>query len=306
MIKQIAKKGRYLTIIIVLSGLAMQWSGYINPKQAKITKIEVMVDSTDVDLFRVDNEHGEPLCYYREIDQYPCDDKVCYKMELKIYWDIWGNFLKIETEEGKDLTKIGHAAFSEKDYERLHKQLNNPKSGIQYYKLKDLTDEESEEEYYSLDAISGATIAAENITYESVKGAVKTCFTLWHIVNGETSEIIRQKTQELNDTDTLSVDFNQANSYQQTQILHKMLNTGHKPEINFLENAIQRLDTKNTGYTFCLLELMRRNEGIKNNQLAMLSEKITNTYSISEIAIYNYLLQMDYNRKPVRNYSLYE
>lgn len=310
--KETIDKARFLLPILMLSALNIQWAEHSNFGFRRINTIKVTVDSVDINLYQATNDQGFPLYYYREVDQYPCNDKICYKMELRVFWDIWGNFLKIETEEGKDLTKIGHEAFSEKDYTRLHKQLNNPKSGIQYYKLKDLTEEDAEDEYYSIDAIAGATIEAKDITYESVKGAVKTCFTLWHIVHGETSEIIESKTREQiktihNDSpDTLISNFITLDNFQQTKILQSLVNSGHNPDIDFFENAIDNLNTKNTQYTLFLIELMRYNNSIKNKQLKLLTEKIKNDHSNGEIAIYNYLLQMDFNDKLVRKYALYE
>ncbi len=89
--------------------------------------------------YQVKNANGLPLYYFMDIDQYPCDDKVCERMELRMYWDLWGNFIKLAMGDGHQLTKIGHKPFTDKDYERLHALLINTKCNLQYYKLDDLT-----------------------------------------------------------------------------------------------------------------------------------------------------------------------
>ncbi len=253
-------------------------------------------DTLDFTYFQVKNPDGFPLYYFRDIDQFPCDDSVCARMQLRMYWDLWGNFLKLDFTDGQELTKIGHVPFSEKDYKRLHLLLNNPRSGIQYYKLADLTAKESENEYYSLDAISGATVS--NVIYESVRGAVKTCHTLWQIANGPICDLIKSKTTDFFSENNLS---EKINTNQQLVVLSQKIINKNFTHTEFLLSAF--CENRSSINTFCLLELARQTPDINNDFFKQLSATIKNSQTIEEIAVYNFLLQKKYKNKTIRRYQ---
>lgn len=156
----------------------------------KIIEIGVKTDSSSYVLSQVLDSAGQTKYFYRDIDQFPCEDSVCERMQVRIYWDTQGKYMKLSTEEGSGLTKLNHKPFSTRDYKKLDELLGNPKSYLRYYKLDNLTNKAAEKKYYSTDAISGSTVT--QVSYETVRGAVKTCFVLWEIATGETSEYIRK------------------------------------------------------------------------------------------------------------------
>jgi len=156
----------------------------------KIVDIEVKTDSSSYVLLQVFDSAGQTKYFYRDIDQFPCEDSVCERMHVRLYWDTQGKYLKLATEEGSGLTKLNHKPFTARDYQKLDELLGNPKSYLRYYKLDNLTNKAAEKHYYSVDAISGATVT--EVSYETVRGAVKTCFVLWKIATGETSAYIKQ------------------------------------------------------------------------------------------------------------------
>lgn len=156
----------------------------------KIVEIEVKTDSSEYVLAQALDSAGHTRYFYRDIDQFPCEDSVCERMHVRLYWDSQGKYLKLETEEGSGLTKLNHKPFTARDYQKLNELLGNPKSYLRYYKLDNLTNKSAEKHYYSVDAVSGSTVT--EVSYETVRGAVKTCFVLWKIATGETSAYIKQ------------------------------------------------------------------------------------------------------------------
>jgi len=178
---------RIAGLIILLINMGFTYSGQDNDKTVNI---EVKTDSSSYVLSQVLDSSGKTQCFYRDIDQFPCEDSVCERIQVRIYWDTQGKYLKLVTEEGAGLTKLNHKPFLVRDYKKLDELLSNPKSYLRYYKLDNLTNKAAEKHYYSADAISGSTVT--EVSYETVRGAVKTCFVLWKIANGETSEYIRK------------------------------------------------------------------------------------------------------------------
>jgi len=178
-----------ILLLIFCLGFTLPLKQQTNDNE-KVIPLEVKTDSTSFMLSQVLDSGGKTLYFYRDIDQFPCDDSVCQRMQVRIYWNVNGKYMKLTTPEGFGLTKINHKPFTARDYQKLDELLGNPKSYLRYYKLESLTNKAAEKHYYSVDAISGATVT--EVTYETVRGAVKTCFVLWKIANGETPKYIRQ------------------------------------------------------------------------------------------------------------------
>lgn len=263
-----------------------------NEQGFRITPCVVENDSVNFEFFQVTNNDGLPVFYYQDVDQYPCEDTVCARMVLRLYWDLWGNFLKIGLENGQELTKIGHKSFSDKDYERLHKLLIDPECNLQYYQLDDLTDKESEKVYYNVDAISSATI--QDVSFSSVKGAVKTCYTLWKIVHGGIQDQIKSKTAEIIER--------QANN-QELQKISRLIESRKILNKDTLAVVAKNIETLDAVHLMSLLELNRQIPDVSKDFIEKLSSCIQNNQTTSEIAIYNFLLQEDFNKKEVRKYE---
>lgn len=263
--------------VLIFFGFSSTDEGIRNRLYTSNIHFLVKQDSVEYNVYQVNDTSGIPMLYYADIDQYPCVEKICYKMHVRMYWDMWGHFLKVETQKDSPLTKIGHETFNEKDYMRLHKLLNNPDSYIKFYQLDKLNVEESENRYYSLDAITGATIT--NVKYESVRGAVKTCYSLWKIANGEISKHLKVRTFDVYKKLVFDVDI------QDTMACIKRIGQeGGK--------MIQQS---------CLLE-EQRIEGAEIKDYKALSNNLYD--DVSGLSVYNYLLQCGYSNKNLRQYQL--
>lgn len=187
------KTGRktFLNFVALLCALILCF-GFGNIEPAKRCMPEhsfvYQQDGREETFYQVVDSTGMPLYYYRSINQYPCtSEKVCRIMALNMYWDIYGNFLKIELPTNERLTKVNHKDFDISDYKKLHKILNNPNSELQWCNYNVLTSEECENQYH-VDAISGATNT--DIEFEYINGAIKTTYALWKIANGEIKNTI--------------------------------------------------------------------------------------------------------------------
>ena len=189
-IKVIGIGVRIAGLILLLCCLGFRFIPEKSSDEVKIVEIEVKSDSSEFSLMQVLDNAGQTRYFYRDIDQFPCEDSVCERMHIRLYWDTNGKYLKLSTDEGTGLTKLNHKPFTSRDYQKLNELLGNPKSFLRYYKLENLTSKAAEKHYYSVDAVSGSTVT--EVSYETVRGAVKTCFSLWKIANGETSAYIRK------------------------------------------------------------------------------------------------------------------
>ncbi len=90
---------------------------------------------------------------------------------------------------GVALEKAEGKYFTHDDYEKLDNILSNKRSSLKNIYKEEVVGSETTE---GVDGVSGATIILN--TNDCVKGAVWTCYTLWHWVNGEVYNIIRDIT----------------------------------------------------------------------------------------------------------------
>lgn len=185
---------RIAGLLLLLISMGFTFPGKNISGNDKIIEIGVKTDSSSYVLSQVLDSAGQTKYFYRDIDQFPCEDSVCERMHVRLYWDIHGKYLKLTTEEGSGLTKLNHKPFLPRDYQKLNELLGNPKSYLRYYKLENLTNKAAEKHYYSVDAISGSTVT--EVSYETVRGAVKTCFVLWKIATGETPAYIKKMNRD--------------------------------------------------------------------------------------------------------------
>ncbi len=157
-----------------------------------ITPLTYSEEGIEQTFYRVNDEEGMPMYYFREVKQYPCKGEyVCRIMDLTLYFDVYGNYMMYRLQEGKELTKINHKEFSISDYKKLHKILNNENSELKYCNYADLTMAKVENQYH-VDALSGAT--AEDLEFEYINGAIKTTYALWKIAHGEICDAIQSET----------------------------------------------------------------------------------------------------------------
>lgn len=106
--------------------------------------------------------------------------KVCFPVQITMFWDCSGSFLGFYIPRNRPLTKSGHKEFGQFEYFQLYTLLNNPNSKLGKLDKKDLV----KHNYVSKDApdaISGETIHISNEIM--VSGAAFTCYTLWNKVD---------------------------------------------------------------------------------------------------------------------------
>lgn len=178
-----------LTVLTILSAFI---SGDKSANYSVNDSMTVITGTDTATVFQVLDTNGLPAFYFQDVHQLPCKlEKVCELMHLRVYWDAWGDFLQIEMLEGHELTKLNHKPFSQKDYDKLHAILNNPNSGLKEADYRHLTSAQTENQYH-VDAVTSATNSS--YTFDYIKGAVKTTYSLWHIVNSPVTDSIQAYT----------------------------------------------------------------------------------------------------------------
>lgn len=132
---------------------------------------------------KVENE------YYMDVESVVCGDSQCRIDIIRIYWDELGFFNKLKLPEDVELEKAEGAVFTSEDYLKLNTILSDKNSELKDVNKYEVTGSGAGE---GIDAFSGATVALGADSY--VKGAVWTCYTLWHWANGSTVNSIRNIT----------------------------------------------------------------------------------------------------------------
>lgn len=148
-------------------------------------------DSVSIKVYKIFDSDSVLTSYKARVFTPVCEDGECRAVELDFYWDELGNFQKYELLPGKELTKREHDAFTKDDYAFLQNLLRKREPAFRGYKKEDLI---SDIKADTLDAYSGATIAA--IKSDIIPGAVYSCFTLWHIAQGEVRDRIKAETRK--------------------------------------------------------------------------------------------------------------
>lgn len=193
--------------LLILITIFCLFSFTNKPIKNKYEAIKHIVKSNneDITIYQIIDEIGIPQYYYTDIYQYPCKgEKECKIMNLRMYWDAFGNYLTFELRDEEELTKNNHKPFSIKDYKKLHKILNNSNSELKFCNYDELTSKESENQYH-LDAISGATNS--DYTFDYINGAIKTTYALWQVAQGDISIKVRELTKQFCKQQILNADF---------------------------------------------------------------------------------------------------
>ena len=150
-----------------------------------------------LDIYGVYNQKNVLEHYTSRIQSPVCKNNECYEVELDFYWDILGNFKKFQPLPDNPLTKLDHQPFTKWDYEHLHTILTDSSPPFMHLKKGQLIEEAPSKER-GIDGISGATVTI--LKDYMIEGAVYTCYTLWHIANGDIefqlAEYTKQNLQE--------------------------------------------------------------------------------------------------------------
>jgi len=147
-------------------------------------------DSIQFKLYLSVDKDNMPENYISRIKAPVCEDGLCYDVELIVYWNLVGNFVRFESLPTKPLTKLKHEPFTETEYIKLSELLSSSTPTISKYKKHELTTK-----IQNVDGVSGATVSA--VKDETIPGAVYTCFTLWHLVHGEVVDSIQKYTAKM-------------------------------------------------------------------------------------------------------------
>ncbi len=130
--------------------------------------------TVDVELYF--DKQSENIYWYRRLFTEVCLTGECRPIDIGIYWTGEGNYLGIEVFR-ENLTKTDHSDFSDFDYRKLESVLRDEWSPLREYEFEELVDEKKG----STDATTGAT--KKVIADASVKDAVYTTYTMWHLIH---------------------------------------------------------------------------------------------------------------------------
>jgi hypothetical protein len=121
-----------------------------------------------------------------------CNDTLCQLVRIRVNWDLIGSYIKFDTLEGYPLTKIDHQLFTETDYKKLHKTLKDASSILGRTSEAELLDDTQTHFSEQIEAYTGAT--SIQIKNSVVEGAMYSTYTLWHLVNGQIRQDLRNYT----------------------------------------------------------------------------------------------------------------
>lgn len=140
-------------------------------------------------LVEITNEEALPHEFYMDLESVVCGDNQCRIDVVRIYWDELGRFNKLVLPDDVALEKSEGESFTEDDYKKLHRILKNENSALKDVYKDEIVGTVGSE---GVDAMSGETILLEKSAY--VKGAVWTCYSLWHWAHGDVKRHIRDIT----------------------------------------------------------------------------------------------------------------
>lgn len=123
------------------------------------------------------------IYWYRRLFTEVCLTGECRPIDIGIYWTGNGKYLGIEVF-GENLTKTDHSDFSDFDYRKLESVLKDEWSPLREFLFDELVDPKKD----GVDATTGA--AKKVIADASVKDAVYTTYTMWHLIHvGEDEQL---------------------------------------------------------------------------------------------------------------------
>lgn len=193
------KKGCLITLIVILLEFSFAQNP-IFPIGTNIadfgTLIEHFIDDNDSlsspKIFEFVGDDGLTQWFSRDVVKVVCLDTVCRLARLRLFWNIKGDYLRFEVPKGEPLTKLDHIPFTKSDYDRLDQILKDSLSILKNIEEKDLVIKKADDKTTNdkVDGYTGAT--TPSVREYAIKGAVYTCYTLWHTVYGTTTKKIRQ------------------------------------------------------------------------------------------------------------------
>jgi hypothetical protein len=272
----------------------------------------VKANNEDITLFQITDEKGIPQYYYTDIYKYPCKgEKECKLMNLRMYWDAFGNYLTFELRDEVGLTKINHKPFTTKNYIKLHKILNNADSELQYCDYENLTSKETENQYH-FDAISGATNT--DFTFDYINGAIKTTYALWQMAQGDLALKINELTNQFCKQQIVNPKFSikeykEANTLQKFLFLNSLQSKDKILSNDDITILLNDLDTENYAIYTAILISLQNHKAIENKQYKNKIIPYLESNQFKQIKCYNILQNSGEHRiikKKVLNFKKIE
>lgn len=137
----------------------------ITDDKGKTAAVELLLDSA-----------SQKIYWYRRLFTEVCLTGECRPIDIGMYWTGSGKYLGVEVF-GENLTKTDHSDFSNFDYRKLESVLRDEWSPLREFEFDELVDAKKE----GVDATTGAT--KKVIADASVKDAVYTTYTMWHLIH---------------------------------------------------------------------------------------------------------------------------
>ena len=269
----------FLSVLLVGSIYAIQ-PDYISKdrKDEPFYEIELLYDSL-----------GIPENYKAYINTPICEADKCYWVQIEFYWDLIGRFQQFDTIPGEGLTKLDHIPFTQADYEKLDRLLQNPDSPIGSYEKEDLVKDTRDSE---IDGFTGATI--REIKEIVIEGGVYSCYTLWHIAHGTIVDSLQQQTTQVFDQPLIeklvglkdqAVNYYLLNHFSTqdfSDYLPQFLNTLENSQGYYVKNALEKMPAEVVSDSLTQLFFARKFEAFNYfAQVALLKklqpDKLTNT-----------------------------
>ncbi len=177
----------------IFHGLLFLSFSYVEASKNPVIAFQYLTDdSVGLDIYEYYDAAGLLDGYTAHVNTPVCEDSLCYKAELEFYWNITGNFAEFKLMPDRPLTKLDHVPFSKSDYGKLMDILLNQTPSFVYLKRNELVSKNTDENALEIDGISSATVT--QVKEDMVEGAIYTCYTLWHIANGEIIFNIKEHT----------------------------------------------------------------------------------------------------------------
>lgn len=182
---------RLVCVAFVLSCLSLSACQSGEPESLKHSvsfnhKGNKSAEPIQASLFENKNAQGKTE-FYMDVNSVFCGENVCKLDLVRIVWNELGVYQRFELAKNVRLEKGNAEDFTEQDYKKLAGILANPASGLANLYPAELVNQNRGGNV--VDALSGATVSIHN--NDTVKGAIWTCYTLWHYAHGELQQVIR-------------------------------------------------------------------------------------------------------------------
>ncbi len=173
------KTYKYLLPLLISGLLCLSHNNSKASKNPEIAFQFLTDDSILLDIYAYFDDNDLLEGYTSHIITPVCEDSSCYDAEIHFYWDPMGNFKTFKINLANPLTKLDHIPFSKSDYKKLLNILFIKSPSFVYLKRSQLVEEVNS----GIDGMTSAT--ATQVKEDMVHGAIYTCYTLWHIANGQ-------------------------------------------------------------------------------------------------------------------------